>query len=63
MLPLDMQAAMLRMDQAQKALSDFVDSGSRDKVKAADLVAASTEAMKNLATVLAKFSEGTSTIQ
>jgi len=63
MLPLDVKAAMLKLEETQKALEDFVESGSPDKVKAAELIAAQTTAMTDLTTVLTKFSEGNSIIQ
>jgi hypothetical protein len=63
MLPLDMQAAMLRLTEKQKALADYLDSGGRDKRKCAELLGDVNQAMQVLTTAINKFSEGSSTIQ
>jgi hypothetical protein len=63
MLPLDMRAATLKVEQKQKALRDYMDGGGRDAKKAAELIGEINQAMATLLAVLTKFSEGSSPVQ
>lgn len=58
MIPLEIQGAMIRVEKAQAAIEEYLESGARDKVVMAGLIEASTNAMRNLTEILNRWTDG-----